>query len=119
MARDNLSRREVEARLIVKAWEDDAFRAKLDDPKTAKKALEEELSEIKGREITFPDEWEIYIHEETETSHHIVLPGKTQEPAEDYKIRASLEGYLGDCISVGGWTCCRGTTTGWSVRDLK
>ena len=54
--------------LIVRAWEDEAFKRELlSDPKsTIEKALG----------ITFPEGIEIYVHEQTPTQVHLVLPMK-------------------------------------------
>ena len=54
--------------LIARAWEDEAFKRELlSDPKaTIEKALG----------ITFPEGIEIYVHEQTPTQVHLVLPMK-------------------------------------------
>jgi hypothetical protein len=54
--------------LISKAWDDPAFKQKLlSEPKTT---IEETLG------ITLPEEIEIFIHEQTPTVLHLILPMK-------------------------------------------
>jgi hypothetical protein len=67
MQRDsNVSRRELEARLLDKAWKDAAFRrALLDDPKGT---LEREL------EVRVPEGFSLTVLEETPTSRYVILP---------------------------------------------
>ena len=57
---------EMQSRVIAKATEDEAFRAKLlADPKGA---VEEEL------EIAIPEGFTVEVHEEGATTAHLVLP---------------------------------------------
>jgi chemotaxis methyl-accepting protein methylase len=54
--------------IITKAWEDDNFKqALLNDPKAT---IEKELG------VIFPEDVEIYIHEQTTTKIHLILPQK-------------------------------------------
>ena len=56
--------------IIIKAWQDEAFKqALLANPRAV---LEQELG------IAFPDEAEIFIHEQTPTQIHLVLPLKPE-----------------------------------------
>jgi len=54
--------------IIQRAWEDQAFKEKLlTDPKGT---IEAELG------VTLPEEIEIFIHEQTPTKLHLILPMK-------------------------------------------
>lgn len=54
--------------IISRAWTDQAFKAKLlGDPK---RTIEAELG------VTLPEEIEIFIHEQTPTALHLILPMK-------------------------------------------
>lgn len=55
-------------KLIVKAWEDEAFKQELlNNPKAA---IEKALG------VSLPEGIEIYVHEQTPTTVHLVLPMK-------------------------------------------
>jgi hypothetical protein len=57
--------------LIRKAWADDAFKQELlRDPK---QVIEREAG------VTLPAELEIYVHEQTPTALHLILPPKPDE----------------------------------------
>jgi hypothetical protein len=54
--------------LIAKAWEDEAFKQELlSNPKAA---IEEALG------VSLPEGIEVYVHEQTPTAVHLVLPMK-------------------------------------------
>ena len=58
--------REMQSRIIARATEDEAFRAKLlADPK---RAIEEEL------DLAVPEGFTVEVHEESGTTAHLVLP---------------------------------------------
>jgi hypothetical protein len=68
----NASRREMEARLVDKAWKDAAFRRELlEDPKGT---LERELA------VKLPEGFSLTVLEETAMSRYLVLP---PAPAQD------------------------------------
>lgn len=54
--------------LITHAWDDPAFKQKL--LSQPKETIEQELG------ITLPEEIEIFIHEQTPTALHLILPMK-------------------------------------------
>jgi hypothetical protein len=93
----NVSRRELEARLLDKAWKDAAFRrALVEDPKGT---LEREL------EVKLPEGMSLAVLEETATSRHLVLPpaptGNGGELSE-----AELEAVAGGATAM--WSICAG-----------
>ncbi|WP_052293721.1 NHLP leader peptide family RiPP precursor [Azospirillum sp. B510] len=63
-----MTRRELEAKIVARAWSDDAFKAKfLADPKAM---FEEHLG------TKLPETLEITAHEETAEALHFVIPAK-------------------------------------------
>lgn len=63
-----ISRKDVEAKIIATAWQDDAFRKRLlSDPKGL---FEERLN------IKLPPSLQISVHEETENRLYFVIPAK-------------------------------------------
>jgi hypothetical protein len=64
------SEAEVKANIVMKAAEDDDFRARLvADPRAA---LEAETG------LRFPDDYRLHVHEESATDAHLVLPPKPE-----------------------------------------
>jgi hypothetical protein len=64
------SEAEVKAHIVMKAAEDDDFRARLvADPRAA---LEAETG------LRFPDGYRLHVHEESATDAHMVLPPKPE-----------------------------------------
>ena len=64
------SEAQVRAHISMKAAEDDDFRVRLiADPRTA---VEAETG------LRFPHDYRIYVHEETATDAHVVLPPKPE-----------------------------------------
>ncbi|MEI7606521.1 MAG: NHLP leader peptide family RiPP precursor [Rhodospirillaceae bacterium] len=75
------SRRDLEARIIAKAWRDPAYKARLlSDPKSV---LQEELKAI-DPSIELPNSLQIKVQEEKADRFHLVLPvapqGVSTEP---------------------------------------
>jgi hypothetical protein len=67
-----LTRRDIEARIVALAWQDEDFRhAFVSDPK---RQFEERLG------VKLPESLRMTVHEESETSLHFVIPAK---PASD------------------------------------
>lgn len=60
--------------LITRAWDDPAFKQKL--LSQPKETIEQELG------ITLPDDIEIFIHEQTPTALHLILPMKPDNGEE-------------------------------------
>ena len=86
----------VEARLIAKAWKDEAFnQALINDPKGT---IEKEF----GKKV--PDAINIQVHEQTESTLHLVLPPKPQEgELSDEELQKAAGGAgFGGAASAGG-----------------
>ena len=63
--------------LITRAWEDKAFKQELlDNPRAA---IEKALG------VSLPEGIEIYVHEQTPTTVHLVLPMPPQSPGPPKK----------------------------------
>jgi hypothetical protein len=87
----NVSRRDLEGRLIDRAWKDVAFRrALLDDPKGT---LEREL------EVRVPEGVSLTVLEETPTVRYLVLPPAPTGTAGELSD-ANLEAVAGGNIST-------------------
>jgi len=81
MRNGETSRSRLEARLILRSWEDEAFRrALLKDPRTI---VARELAAMAGRPIELPALMQIHVHEETPGNLHFILPHRRDELAED------------------------------------
>jgi hypothetical protein len=66
-----LTRRDIEAKIVALAWQDEAFRAKfVADPKGQ---FEERLG------TKLPDSLNLTVHQEDENSLHFVIPMKPRE----------------------------------------
>ena len=69
-----LTRREIEAKVVALAWQDDEFRHKfVADPKGQ---FEERLG------VKLPPSLKMTVHEENENSLHFVIPTKPKAPPE-------------------------------------
>ena len=66
---------EVREHILMKATEDEAFRARL--LANPKGAVEAEVG------ITLPSDYTIHVHEETSTDAHMILPTSGQLSPED------------------------------------
>ena len=79
--RREVDRRELEDRLILRAWEDNQFRlALLGDPHSV---ISQEMTAMSGRPVELPARLKIYIHEEAPGEMHVVLLHRRDEMAED------------------------------------
>ena len=79
--RKEVDRRDLEERLILRAWEDDEFRlALLRDPHSV---ISQELTEMSGRTVELPARVKIHIHEEAPGEMHVVLLPRRDAMAED------------------------------------
>ena len=77
---------EVRAYIMLKATEDEAFRARLlADPKGT---VEAETG------IEFPADYTFHVHEETATDAHMILPTTSRLRSED--LQQNRRGELGD-----------------------
>jgi len=69
--KDSLTRQKFEAEIILKAWKDPEYKKLLLE--SPKEVLQEELRKIRP-ELTLPDNFQVYIHEETPNTVHMTLP---------------------------------------------
>ena len=77
---------EVRAYIMLKATEDEAFRARLlADPKGT---VEAEAG------VSFPADYTFHVHEETATDAHMILPTTSQLSSED--LQQTVAGSWGD-----------------------
>ena len=88
---------EIRAYIMLRATEDDAFRARLmADPKGT---VEAETG------ITFPAEYTFHVHEETATDTHMILPMRLELSLQDLEAVTAGHGWhqvVGDCTQPGG-----------------
>lgn len=66
-----MTRRDFEDAIIQKAWQDPEYKKRL--LASPKEVLQEEFRKIRP-EVTFPENFQVHIHEETPTTIHITLP---------------------------------------------
>ncbi len=80
-ARREVSRSELQERLILRSWEDNDFRlALLRDPHSV---VAQELIAMSGGPVELPAILKIHIHEETRGELHFVLPSRRDDLVED------------------------------------
>jgi hypothetical protein len=94
MSEQNTTRNELEARIIAKAWQDEAYKQELlSNPKAA---FSEELGQ------SLPDEIEIRVIEENPTTLYLVLPMKpvveNGEELSEEQLEAVAGGWCGGLI---------------------
>lgn len=95
-----LSRSDIEARIIAKAWSDESFMAELrTDPRAA---LEKEFDR------KLPEAMRIEVHFETaeNRTYHVVIPEAPEGELADEELAAAAGG-VGDG-EVRCWTNCMG-----------
>jgi len=95
---ESLTRQKFEAEIILKAWKDPEYKKRLlESPKAV---LQEELRKIRP-ELTLPENFQVYIHEETPNTVHMTLPAN---PAEYGNVSGDewLENASGGIALVGG-----------------
>ncbi len=81
-----VTRRDIESRLIVQAWKDEAFAADLRrDPRAA---IQRELTKLGLAGAIVPENVQIQVLEETPTQLYIVIPPK---PPSDVLSNEQLE----------------------------
>jgi len=79
---------DLEAHLIARAWEDDAFRQEL--LSSPKAVLARELAQLQPG-ATLPDGVEVRVVEETPATHYLVLPAKPMIESGEELTDADLE----------------------------
>jgi len=86
-----MTRKEIEEKLIVKAWQDSSFKQELfSNPKSA---LEKEG-------ISLPENIEVRVVEESSTAFYLVIP--TPPVGTEELSEAELESVAGGLTSVNG-----------------
>jgi hypothetical protein len=71
-----MTRRDLEAHIVANAWRDPAYRARLlKDPKGV---VQEELHSVDSS-INLPADLKVHVHEESQSSYHLVLPRNPKE----------------------------------------
>ena len=97
------TRKEFEARLIARAWKDEAFAQELrTDPKAV---IERELAEVRP-EAKLPDNFEVRVVEESPTTMYLVLPPKPR--SVDELSDADLDAAAAGLCDITGMdpVCC-------------
>ena len=92
-----MTRRDLEARIIAKAWKDPDYKSRLiQNPKAV---LRNELYEI-DPSITLPDALNVQVHEETADLFHLVLPRNPTDIKLSEVIGDNLEGVATETVAV-------------------
>jgi hypothetical protein len=92
-----MTRRELEAKIVAKAWRDPSFKALLlSDPKAA---LQYELTAIDPG-IRLPPALEVHVHEESPNSYHLVLPRNPKDISLGEVVGDDLEAIAPQTIAV-------------------
>jgi len=98
---EKLIRQDIERRLVIKSWKDEAFRKQLlEDPKVA---IEQEF----GGKI--PEDVEIVVHEETPKERHLVLCAKPELVPEPADVLGQDDEQSFNCITISSVetiSCC-------------
>jgi len=91
-----MTRRKFEDEIILKAWKDPEYKKRLLE--SPKEVLQEELRKIRP-ELTLPNDFQIYVHEETPNAVHMTLP---VNPADYGEVSGEewLENVSGGFIGV-------------------
>jgi hypothetical protein len=88
--RAQVTRRDVEARLITRAWKDEAFAAEL--RRNPRAAVEAELKRLGiGATLGHVD---VKVVEETPTSLYLVIPPKPAQPMSDAQLEQIAAGHF-------------------------
>jgi hypothetical protein len=92
-----MTRRELEARIIAKAWKDPAYKQRLtSDPKGV---LQEELHAI-DPSIKLPDALQVQMHEENANLFHLVMPRNPNDIKLSEVMGDNLEAVAPQTIAV-------------------
>jgi hypothetical protein len=92
-----MTRRDLEARIVAKAWRNPAYRQRLlADPKSV---LQAEISAIDPG-VALPTGLQVQVHEEAPNSYHLVLPRNPREIALSEVVGEDLEAVAPQTIAV-------------------
>lgn len=92
-----VTRRDLEARIVAKAWRHPAYlRRLLADPKSV---LQSEVS-VADPEVTLPTGLQVYVHQETPNTYHLVLPRNPRTIALSEVVGDDLEAVAPQTIAV-------------------
>lgn len=93
MNNSGISRRQLEDRLVLRAWEDDEFRRSLlENPRDL---VERELEALAGRPVHLAENLHIQVHEERAGDLHFVLPPRRDELGDSQSLVIFWEKLLG------------------------
>ena len=90
----SMTRKEIEEHLIVKSWQDTAFKKELiNDPKTV----------LKREGISLPDSINLCVMEEDLNTSYLIIPVQPSNPTgTDQLSEAELESIAGGYLDGGG-----------------
>lgn len=91
------TRRDLEARIIAKAWRDPKYRARL--IKSPKAVLQEEVKLIDPG-VTLPPQLEVSVHEESPTAYHLVIPRNPRDISLGEVVGDELEAVAPQTIAI-------------------
>ena len=92
-----LTRRDLEARIVAKAWKDPSYKARLlNDPKAV---LQSEISAIDPA-VSLPAALQVSVHEEGPNLYHLVLPRNPREIALSEVLGDNLEVVAPQTVAV-------------------
>jgi hypothetical protein len=92
-----MTRRDLEARIIAKAWKNPSYKQRL--LADAKSVLQGEISAI-DPDVTLPAELQVYVHEEAPNAYHLVLPRNPRNIALSEVVGDDLEAVAPQTIAV-------------------
>ena len=107
-----MSRRDLEARIVAKAWRDPAFKLQLlANPRATMQA---ELSLI-DPSIALPTALQIHVHEETPNLYHLVLPRNPRDISLGEVLGENLDAVAPQTVAVVTMTNITTTTNAVQV----
>lgn len=92
-----MTRRDLESRIVAKAWKDADYKKRLlADPKAV---LQDELTNL-DPSITLPDSLKVQVHEENADLFHLVLPRNPNDISLGEVVGDNLEAVAPQTIAV-------------------
>lgn len=92
-----VTRRDLETRIVARAWRDPTFKSLLlSNPKAA---LQQELATVDPT-IQLPPALQVHVHEESPTTFHLVLPRNPREITLGEVVGDDLEAVAPQTIAV-------------------